>query len=72
MSKEEEIKQLLLQFNSDISRRIEHLELEFFSLTQLLLYKGIITPEDYELWLSEDAFNKLLDIVNKELGDYDD
>lgn len=63
----DKLKEIMLENNFQLCKRIEHLELEYFSLTQLLLNKGIITEEDYKLWLSEEAISKLLDKVNKEL-----
>ncbi len=65
----EKLKEIMLENNYKLCRRIEHLEIEYFSLTQLLLNRGIITEEDYELYLSEETISKLLDKVNKELND---
>lgn len=68
----EELKDIILKNNSEISRRLEHLELEFFSLTQLLMRKDYITKEEYIEWLSEQALAGLMKMVNEELEDYDD
>lgn len=68
----DELKEIILENNSEVSRRLEHLELEFFSLTQLLMRKGIISKEEYIEWLSEQALAGLMKMVNEELEDYDD
>ena len=68
----DELKEIILKNNSEVSRRLEHLELEFFSLTQLLIRKDIISKEEYIEWLSEQALAGLMKMVNEELEDYDD
>lgn len=53
----DELKEIILKNNSEVSRRLEHLELEFFSLTQLLMRKGIyrVVKRTGSSWFNENG-----------------
>lgn len=67
-----EVKELLVKQNYDMARKMEHLEVEYYSLIQLLSTKGYINQKDYETWLSEKALQEVLDAVNDKLGGTDE
>lgn len=68
MNKEELQKEIIETF-SPIFRIAERNEVAMFQLIELLNNKGIITKEDYEKYLSNNAINNKIKEMEVVLGD---
>lgn len=68
MNKEELQKEIIETF-SPIFRITERNEVAMFQLIELLNSKGIITKEDYEKYLSNNAINNKIKEMEVALGD---